>query len=147
MQRNTVLATLNEVLRELTEKQEQSNSTVVDYRNAVESAHANLQVAKDGQKRAIYEDEQLKKKQKELIDYINGLTEKPQALVDKINTLGANQVETYMKRQAAAEIVRQRQRELANAETHLAFAQNKYKDIQTRRKEISEQIQRVNRSN
>jgi DNA repair exonuclease SbcCD ATPase subunit len=135
---------LSDVLRELSKKQEQSDATVVECRNAVEFVRANLQVAKDRKQRAIYEDEQLKKKQKELIVYMNGLREKPQALIDEINAVAANQVETYVKRQAAAEIVRQRQRELAEADARLTLAENKQKDIQTRWKEISEQIQRVN---
>ena len=147
MRSNTGLTiTLSDVLRELSEKQEQSDATVVEYRNAVDCARTTLQAAKHRKQRAIYEDEQLKKKQKDLIDYMNGLREKPQALIDEINALAANQVETHVKRQAAAEIVRQRQRELAEADARLTLAENKQKDIQTRWKEISEQIQRVNKT-
>ena len=147
MRSNTGLTiTLSDVLRELSKKQEQSDATVVECRNAVDCARANLQAAKHRKQRAIYEDEQLKKKQKDLIDYMNGLREKPQALIDEINALAANQVETHVKRQAAAEIVRQRQRELAEADARLTLAENKQKDIQTRWKEISEQIQRVNKT-
>jgi chromosome segregation ATPase len=146
MRSNAIVTTLDDVLRELTEKQEQSDATVVECRNAVEAARENLQVAKNRKQRVIYEDKQLKTKQKELIVYINGLTDKPQALIDEINALAANQVETYVKHQAATEIVRQRHRELAEADTRLALAENKQKDIQTRWKEISEQIQRVNKT-
>ena len=67
MRSNTGLTiTLSDVLRELSEKQEQSDATVVEYRNAVDCARTTLQAAKHRKQRAIYEDEQLKKKQKDI---------------------------------------------------------------------------------
>src|ERR1700730_7086689 len=101
MQTNTVLQTLNETLRELTEKQNQSDSKVVDCRVAVEACRAKLQTAKDKEERAICEDEQAKVKQRDLIDFINSLSEKPQALQEKISALTTEQIKTLDMRQNA----------------------------------------------
>ncbi len=71
---------------------------------------------------------------RELTDHLNGLTEKPQFLHDKLSRLGTEQLETYRERQAHGEIVRQRQHELTEAQTALSIAQL---DLQASDKDVA----------
>src|SRR5437867_9945965 len=128
MPNDRLVVTLNETLRELTEKQRQSDAFVVDRRGIAERARHNLQIAQDQEKCAIHDDEEIVAKKRELLDYYNGLAEKPQALSDKIDSLGVEQSATSRKRQEAARIVQQRQQELRDAETRSVVAQ---KDLET----------------
>ncbi len=146
MQAETLLTTLNETLRELSEEQQQRDDNIVECRASADHARAYLQRAKDQEDCAIHDDEEIKKKQRELIIYNNGLSEKSQAILNKINSLGTEQAETYRKRQQATETVRLRQQQLHEAETRLTVAQEKHKNIQKQIKEILDQIQHVNSS-
>ncbi len=62
-------------------------------------------------------------KMDELRNHLNGLINKPQSLVEKLDSLGADQVQTYRQRQAAGEITRQGKRDLDDAETPRSIAE------------------------
>ena len=82
-------------------------------------------------------DDQIQGEMKALRDHLNGQIEKPQVLIEKLNRLGAAQLDTYRKRRDASEITRSRQQELSEAKIELVVAQ---KNIET----LSAQIQDIN---
>jgi hypothetical protein len=92
----------------------------------VNGATTNLQVARNREQIAVTKDEDLKTKMRELTDHLNGLIDKPQVLIDKITRLGSEQLQTYRERRDHGEIVRQRQRELTDAQTALSIAQTEF---------------------
>jgi hypothetical protein len=80
---------------------------------------------------------------RELTDHMNCLTHKPQFLHDKLSRLGAEQVVTYRERQAQNEIVRERQRELTDAQTKHAVAQINLQASDKDVRDMDAQIQEV----
>jgi len=92
---------------------------------------------------AVQKDEDIKAKMQDLRDHLNGPTEKPQFLHDKLSRLGEEQLITYRERIAHGEIVRQRQRELTDAQTRLSVAQMDLQASDKDVREIDAQIQEV----
>lgn len=99
--------TVSELFQELNTQFKQSNNLVNADRAAVGKAQSNLQRAKEQEEHAICEDELINTKQKELIDYCNGLLEKPQAFLDKIQNLGEEHEKVFRKCREAKTIVQQ----------------------------------------
>jgi hypothetical protein len=123
MANEKLLATLQETRREIVDLRGQRINRLQEGNDAVNDAQTNLQVARNREQVDIQKDEDIKAKMRELTDHLNGLTEKPQFLLDKLSRLGVEQLATYRTRQAQSEIVRARQRELTDAQTQLAVAQ------------------------
>jgi hypothetical protein len=141
---NTILETLSQLLGELTEKQKRAEAEVVECRSAVEMARDNLAAAKKAEEIDIFEHEKIKRQYTDLVNFVNGLPDKPQALIDKINSLTEEQVRTQSDCQTTHDIAYQEEQHLKKLMTRLDFAQNKYEKVQKDWKEVSEQIQRVN---
>ncbi len=140
-----LLEMLNEIVHELTEETQQINTAISQARIVVENAQNNWQSAKDEEAPAIYEDEKVKQKYKVLMDYCNGLSQKPQALLDKMTRLSNEQVETSRKRENAHGPVQLRQQDVRVAESRLGMLQEKDKKVQQQLREVSKHIQAVQR--
>lgn len=140
-----LLAMLDEIVHELTEETKQINAAISQARITVQNAQNNWQSAKDEEVPAIYEDEQVKQKYKVLMDYCNGLSQKPQALLDKMTRLSNEQVETSRKRENAHGPVQLRQQDVRAAESRLGMLQEKDKKVQQQLREVSKHIQAVQR--
>lgn len=140
-----LLEMLNEIVHELTEETQQINTAISQARIAVQNAQNNWQSAKDEETPAIYEDEQIKQKYKVLMDYCNGLSQKPQALLDKMTRLSNEQVETSRKRENAHGPVQLRQQDVRASESRLGMLQEKDKKVQQQLREVSKHIQAVQR--
>ena len=123
MAKDNLLAVSQETRREIVDLRGQRINRLQEENDAVNDAQANLQVTRMREQVAVQKDEDIKAEMHELIDHLNGLTEKPQFLLDKLSRLGAEQLVTYRERQAQSEIVRQRQRELTDAQARLSIAQ------------------------
>jgi len=143
MPNEKLLATLQETRRDIVDLRGQRIDRLQGANDAVNDERANLQMAQTRAQIAVRKDEDIKAKMDELKNHLNGLTEKPQYMLDKLIRLGADQLGTYRERQAENEIVRQRQRELADAETRLSIAQtelqrsdNDVHDIDARIREV-----------
>jgi len=80
-----LLGTLNETLEELSIKQGEEQNAVGSSQCNVESTHDHLKQAKKQESQAIYEDEEIKKKQRELILFQNSLptNERTQGVAEK----------------------------------------------------------------
>ena len=129
---------------ELTEKRKQAVAEIANYRNAVEYALTNLETEKDREERAVFVDEQLKQKHRDLSDYINNLgADRPQALVDKLLNLSTAQAKTRREREAKHAMVGVWQNQLKEMQNSLAFAEHKLRNIDEELKKVSEQIRKV----
>jgi hypothetical protein len=133
MANEKLLATLQETRREIVDLRGQRINRLQEQTDAANDAQTNLQVARNREQVATRQDEDIKAKMRELTDHLNGLTEKPQFLLDKITRLGAEQLATYRERRDQGEIVRERQRELTDAQTRLSIAQM---DLQASDKDV-----------
>jgi hypothetical protein len=108
MHNEKLLATLQETWREIVDLRGQRINRLQERNDAVNDAQTNLQVARNREQVAIQKDEDAKTKIRELTDHLNGLTDKPQFLLEKVGRLGEEQFETYRERQSQDEITRQR---------------------------------------
>jgi hypothetical protein len=134
MHNDKLLATLEETRREIVEERGRRIDYLQVQSDAVNDAKIGLQRAQNQERFAIQKDEDIKAKMQELTNHLNGLTDKPQFLLDKVSRLGTEQPGTYRERQAQSEIVRQRQRELMDAQTRLSIAQM---DLQASDKDVA----------
>lgn len=140
MSNEVLLNTLNGTLGELVAIRGEALAEVDACREAIQNANTSIERATVQENCAIQADELAKSKHTELANYINGLVDQPQALLEKVNRLRGEQIETYQKRSAAAEITRQRRRELTEAETRLAIAEQNLKHLTKDHQQISTQI-------
>jgi len=143
MPNEKLLATLQETRRDIVDLRGQRIDRLQGANDAVNDERANLQMAQTRAQIAVRKDEDIKAKMDELKNHLNGLTEKPQYMLDKLIRLGADQLGTYRERQAENEIVRQRQRELADAETRLSIAQTELQRSDNDVHEIDARIREV----
>src|SRR5208337_1128110 len=123
--------TRNEIVRERNARIERRQQAHL----ILDDARENLRRAQDKARAAAQADEDVKEKQRILVDSLNGMTEKPQYLMDKVTRLQAEQLQTYRARMAAHEIDRARQTEVTNAERDYAIAQ---KNIEQSDKDIAD---------
>jgi len=141
-----LLEMLNEIVHELTEETKQISTAISQARIVVEKAQNNWQNAKDEEVPTIDEDDKVKQKYKVLMDYCNGLNQKPQALLDKMTRLSHEQIETSRKRENAHGPVQLRQQDVREAENRLGMLQEKDKKIQQQLREVVKHIQAVQRT-
>ena len=143
MSKETLLIVLNDLSRELTEKQAKNRACIEKCRATVERLGEDVRLAEEQEACAVYEDEEIKGKIEVLRSHINSLTEKPLVLQRKLESLQGEQHHTYRKRQTANEAVREKRQEWQEAKTRLAVAEKEYETLQKEWKEVSNQIQKV----
>jgi chromosome segregation ATPase len=139
MSQGTLLTTLNEALRQLTDRDAQ----VVDLRTEVERASTHLWKAEEPKARAERENKQATAKYRELLAYSNDLTKKPAAILAKIDALAAEQLKMQDKVRASDEIWARRKAELREAKTKLELAQQAHQRTQKECAEIRAKIGRL----
>ncbi|MGD0290313.1 MAG: hypothetical protein ABSC63_11755 [Candidatus Binataceae bacterium] len=143
MPNDKLLATLQETRREIVQERYARMDRSQNARTVLDHSRAHLRQADDKARVAVQADEDVKEKQRVLIDSLNGMTEKPQYLLDKVGRLQGDQLATYRERQNAQEIARNRQREVTQAETALAVAQSDMQAIDKDITDIDAKIQEV----
>jgi hypothetical protein len=121
----TLSETRDEIVQERTERIRRLQQTQI----VLDDARDNLRRAQEKDRAAVQADEDVKEKQRVLVDNLNGMSEKPQYLMDKVTRLQTEQLQTYRARMAAHEIARNRQREVTDAEREYAVAQMNMQQI------------------
>lgn len=146
MPNDTVLATLNEMLHRYAANRGAILGRIQDCRELVFKATANLKRAEEADRRAIYDDDQLVLKMRELTAYYNSLPEgrRPQAILEQQAQMGRDQLETHRRRMAAHEVVREQMRLLEEAKRDLAIAEQDEASISQRIRETTAEIDRLN---
>ena len=139
--------TLTELLGKVTEELEASATAMRRSEDDVERARQNLQDAKLQEDCANNEDQHLRMKIKALMDYYNGLTERPEVPRDEINSLNAQQSKTFNKSQQSHMIVEQRKGEMSARESSLRLSQDNYKGLEKKYQDVIEQIQKLDTFN
>ena len=143
MSQGTLLTTLNEALRQLTDRVNASDAQVVDLRTEVERASTHLWKAEEPKARAERENKQATAKYRELLAYSNDLTKKPAAILAKIDALAAEQLKIQDKVRASDEIWERRKAELREAKIELELAQQVHQRTQKECAEIRAKIGRL----
>jgi hypothetical protein len=143
MPNEKLLATYQETRNEIVQERGVRMGRSSDAEALLNDARLNLQQAQGKERLAVQADEDVKEKMRVLTDSLNGMTEKPQYLLDKVSNLGAEQLQTFRKRQAATEITRNRQREITEAQTALAVAQADMQAIDKDVADIDSKIREV----
>ncbi len=110
---------------------------------ACDDARFSLRRAQEQERVAPEQDQDVIAKMDKLRNHLNGLTDKPQSLMEKLDSLGADQVQTYRQRQAAGETKRRCQQEATDAETRLQIAQADLKKVDQDLVELDAQIRNV----
>jgi chromosome segregation ATPase len=143
MPQESLLATLNEILQERSEQQQQRQNDIKKSSVDVDGKRDALRKAEAQKEQAVFEDEDMQTRITELHTHYNGLIEKPQVLLNKIQQLTVEQGKSYQRREEATVIVEQSKDELRKAEVRLKFAQQKHAEASQEWREINEQIMRV----
>ena len=100
MANETVLATLNQALYRYAAERAQILGRIQDCRTLVFDAIAGLKRAEEADRRAIYEDDQLVLKIRELTAHHNNLpeNERPEAILEQQAQMRREQLETHRRR-------------------------------------------------
>jgi chromosome segregation ATPase len=117
MRNDSLLTTFNETRHEIVVKRNACLGRLQPAQTGCDDARFALQRAQQEEREAIEQDQGVIAKMDELRNHLNAMADKPHSLTEKLDSLRADQVQSYGKRQAAGEMTRRRQRELAAAET------------------------------
>jgi len=148
MANDSLRATLNQMLNKYALQRGVILGKVQDCRDALFDAETNHKRAAEAERGAIFEDDELTRKMRELTAHYNSLPidpPRPQALLEQQADMGREQVETHRKRMAAQEVARQQYRIVENAKRDLAVAEQDQKNVEDRIRETNTEIERLNR--
>jgi len=147
MANETIRATLSQMLTRYAAQRANILGRMQDCRGFLFNAESNLKQAREAERRAVFEDDELTRKMRELMVYYNSLPidpPRPQALLEEHAEIGREQVQTHRKRMAAHEAVRNATSVWEDAKRDLAVAEQDEKTVSERIRETNEQIGRLN---
>jgi hypothetical protein len=142
MQKETLLATLRETLRDVSEKLPQSGALLVRLRNELATFADILRRAEERETRANQEHEKLVADYRELLAASN---EAPATdpLVDKIGDLSREQTRTHDELLAARDAVKKYQEQVRVSKLALAAEELNHKALQKARDDLTWQIKKL----
>lgn len=143
MGNDSLLATFNETRHEIVAKRNACLGRLQPAQTGCDDARFALKRAQQQEHEAIQQDQAVIAKMDQLRNHLNGMTDKPHSLIEKLNSLGADQLLTYRQRQTAGEMTRRRQRELTDAETRRDTALADLKKVEQDLAELDAQIRDV----
>ncbi len=148
MANESVRATLNQALNEYALERGRILGRIQDCNEALFDAESNHKRASEAERKAIFEDDELVRRMRELTAYYNSLPTdppRPQALLEQQAKMGREQVETHRRRIAAHEVAREAYRPVEDAKRNLAVAEQDQKTVEDRIRETNTEIERLNR--
>jgi hypothetical protein len=144
MPNETVHATLVQVLHRYAAQRGQILGKIQNCRMLLSDAEINLKRAQGAERKAVYDDDQLTLKMRELTAYYNSLPEpRPQAILEQNAELGREQLQTHRKRMASHDVVREQLRTVEEARRELAMAEQEEATISQRIRETNTEIERT----
>ncbi len=129
MEIKALLATLNETLREVSDKLAQSDAVLIRMRAELAAFRDILRHAKDRETRANHA--------------YDGSAPNSYPTIKKIGKLSAEQTRTLDERLAAAEAVKKYQEEVRAAERGIAIEESRHKSLQKARDDLTWQIKKL----
>jgi lipid II:glycine glycyltransferase (peptidoglycan interpeptide bridge formation enzyme) len=142
MEKTTLLATLKETLREVTEKLAQSDALMIRMREELATFKDILHHAKQREVRASQEYEKVFTDYRELLAASDQLPSS-YPLIEKIDELSAEQARTHDEQLAAKEAARKYQEQVQLAELGLAIEESNHQSLERARDDLTWQIKRL----
>jgi hypothetical protein len=146
MANESLRATLNQALSEYALERGRILGKVQDCREALFDAESNHKRASEAERKAVFEDDELVRKMRELLSHYNSLPidpPRPRALLEQHEKMGTEQLQTHRKRMAEHEAASEAYRVVEEAKRDLAVAEQDVKTIETRIQETTTEIQRL----
>jgi predicted nucleic acid-binding Zn-ribbon protein len=142
MANETVRDALQDALVRANQKRFDCHDAVSKCQLRIVDLKANVQPAATEKAKADFANADVMKKYRALLDHCNGLTDQAarNALTEEIEALAKTQHTTHQRAQVAAEAVRERQRDVVEAETELGVAENNLKITSEHWSQIAKQI-------
>lgn len=142
MEKETLLATLKETLRDVSEKLAKSDALLVRMREEVATFAEILHHAKQREAQANQEYEKVFTDFRELLAASDKLPT-PYPLIEKIGQFSAEQSKTHDEQEAAKEAVRKYQERVLVTELGLAREESNRKSLQKARDDLTWQIKKL----
>jgi chromosome segregation ATPase len=142
METKALLATLNETLREVSEKLAQTDAVLMRMRAELATFGDILQHARDRETQANDEYEEVFQKYRELLAKSNNLPNS-YPVIQKLGELSAEQTRTHDEHLAAKESVRKYQEQVRVAELGLAIEESTRKSLQKAWEDLTWQINKL----
>jgi chromosome segregation ATPase len=142
MEKETLLATLNETLREVSEKLARSEAVLIRKREELVTFEDILRHAQQREMRTGQEYEKVFTQYRELIANSNSLA-KSYSVTEQIRRLSAEQTKTHDEHVAAKESVQKYQEQVRVAELGLAIEESNRKSLQKARDDLTWQISKL----
>jgi chromosome segregation ATPase len=143
MANETLLATLNEALRDVSEKLAQSDAALARMRGELATFTDILQLARHRESQANDAYDEVFKKYREILASATSLPENTYPVIGKIGELSAEQIKTHDDRLAAKQAVTKYERQVRAAEGALAMQESKHKSLQKARDDLTWQIKKL----
>jgi chromosome segregation ATPase len=142
METKALLATLNETLRDVSQKLAQSDAVLMRIREELAAFGDILQHAKDTEIQASRKYEEVFQAYRELLANSNSLP-RSYPVIEKIGRLSAEQARTHDEHLAAKECVRKYQEQVRVAELGLAVEESHRKSLQKAWDDLTWQIKKL----
>ncbi|MGH7930781.1 MAG: hypothetical protein ACREQV_23665 [Candidatus Binatia bacterium] len=143
MAKETLLATLNETLREVSEELAQSDTVLARMRKELATFRDILQRARDRESQANREYEAVFSKYRELLASSKSLPNNSYPVIEKLGELSAEQMKTHDKRLAAKETVTKYEGQVRAGEARLEMQESKRKSLQKAWDDLTWQIKKL----
>ena len=149
MSSESLLSTLNRGLNNYALERGRIFGRIDDRKEALFDAEENLKRAQEAERGAVFADDELIRKMRELTAYYNSLSTdppRPQALLEQQTEMGREQVQTHRKRMESHEVARGAMTARDEAARDLAVAKEELKAIDARIQETNREIERLRQS-
>jgi DNA repair exonuclease SbcCD ATPase subunit len=141
MATEVLLNVLDDTLKELRAEYDKINSKLSsDHAFWVGNAHQCLRSDEDTEARARLKLKKIDDQLAALVMHVNGLSEQPKALQDKISRLSGDRIEARKEHQAAANKIPQARKNLETAKLNMELEENRLKDIEKQIQEVQNQL-------
>jgi chromosome segregation ATPase len=141
MASEALLTALNNTLNDLLTERDKINCNLDnDHTFWVTNAHQCLKSAENDEALARLKLKKIDDQLRALVAHVNGMSEQPKVLQDKISQLSNNRIEAQRKYQEAVDKIPQAKETLRTAKDRMELEKNRLNDVQKQIQEVQNQL-------
>ncbi len=140
MATEALLNALNDTLTDLLTKRNEINKAIGNQTYWVTTAHECLKSDENAEALAELKLKKIEDQLKALGMHVNGLSEQPKVLQNRISKLSGDRIEAHREHQAAIDKLVQAKKNLQTAKNRMELEESRLKDIQTQIQEVQREI-------